>query len=296
MKLHFSAKTTLICLTLAAGMTRASFWQWDRHQQKQGYIATLEQRLALPPAPLTSILDSITGNPESMLHRRVLVSGEYDYSQEVVLRNRRHDNTPGVFSIVPFKIEGTAEHVLVSRGFLPLSVAAHEKRAPFRTPQRDSFTGLVKVSAGITSPLKRLLAPSDPPTGAGHPRVDAWLRVDIEKIQKQIPYNILPVYLELMGDISPKNVREQVISTEAGREEMLVLPSSKPVVSTGGLEDGVSYPIPSYTTVVPPGRHLGYVFEWAFMALGTLLIGLLLQLRPPRAQLKSETSKFETSL
>ena len=46
--------------------------------------------------------------------------------------------------------------------------------------------------------------------------------------------------------------------------------------------DPAKYPIPVYDTVIPPGRHLGYVFEWAVMALMTFLICLILQFKRPK--------------
>jgi hypothetical protein len=39
------------------------------------------------------------------------------------------------------------------------------------------------------------------------------------------------------------------------------------------------YPFPAYDTTPPPDIHIGYVYEWAFMALLTFLIGLVLQFR-----------------
>jgi surfeit locus 1 family protein len=263
-------------------MLRASYWQWERHQEKLEYIQKLEERLELPPVPLRELLDQIATDLDQLLHRRVLVEGRFDFSQEMILKNRRVNDEPGVFAITPLALNGTNKNVLVNRGFLPFASSSPEKRKPFQKEENARFTGLVKLSSGEMSSVKKLLAPADPPTGKGHARVDAWLRVDTKKMEKQLPYQLLPIYLELMDEVSPEHVRSKVISTEAGREEMLVLPAARKLIGKKSVEKVSEYPIPSYTTVIPPGRHFGYIFEWAFMALGTLLIGMLLQLRPSR--------------
>ena len=38
--------------------------------------------------------------------------------------------------------------------------------------------------------------PADPPLGPDLPRLDAWFRVDLPRIQEQTPYPLLPVYVE----------------------------------------------------------------------------------------------------
>ncbi|MGC8780654.1 MAG: SURF1 family cytochrome oxidase biogenesis protein, partial [Anaerolineae bacterium] len=40
------------------------------------------------------------------------------------------------------------------------------------------------------------LSPADPPLGPDRPRLDAWFRVDLPRIQEQMPYPLLPVFLE----------------------------------------------------------------------------------------------------
>jgi hypothetical protein len=51
-------------------------------------------------------------------------------------------------------------------------------------------------------------------------------------------------------------------------------------VENFGMESpDAEYPFPAYDTTPPPDIHIGYVYEWAFMALLTFLIGLVLQFR-----------------
>ena len=54
-----------------------------------------------------------------------------------------------------------------------------------------------------------------------------------------------------------------------------------------------AYPIPTFDTTPPPDIHLGYVYEWAFMALLTISIGLIMQFKRPGT---SKTSQRNASL
>ncbi len=283
MRFRFSWRVTLIAGLLALGMLRMSYWQWERHQAKTEYIAALNHRFEEPVKPLPSLLSEKTAW-ESLPHRRVFIEGEYDFAHEMVLRNRRSDGVAGMHVLTPLRLAGTDKAILVSRGFVPLEKSSQEARKIFQGEARVSFIGLVKESSD-----ERFLAPQDPETGDGKHWVDAWLRVNIPKISRQIPYPLLPVYVERMGKDEQSIQKEDLITKESGRDELFVL-SSKPSLQQVKLPDwSLSYPIAAFDTVVPAGRHLGYVFEWAAMALGTIIVAVLLQFRRRRSTGTSNT-------
>lgn len=275
MKIYFSPRVTVIGLLLIAGMLRASYWQWERHLSKQEYIARMGERLAEEPAPLLDILGSGPGSAEELAYRRVTVSGTYDFEHEMVLRNRRLDEESGVYILTPLRLAGSDRVVIVNRGFIPLQYQTDRSR--FRGATEATLLTLVK------EPLtRRLFAPSDPPTGGGAPWVDAWLRVDLAKMQAQLPYPIEPFYLEIMNTSDPGAAQDKIVTTSAGREELLVMGMSPLGESTRTARDISTYPVTVFDTVIPAGRHFGYVFEWAIMAVVTLLICIIIQLRPRR--------------
>ena len=271
----FSWKITVIGIVLVAGMLKASYWQWNRHLQKQEYINSLHQRLEQEPSPILDFSD--VRDISSILHRRVVVSGSFDFENEVILRNRRFAGEPGVHLITPLKIDNSDARVLVNRGFVPLSDSKPESRKKYNTPQHVTFIGLIKESM-----KRRNLAPKDPQISADNLRVDAWLRVDIKNISKQLPYELLPYYLEVVESNDLTAVAEEIVATKSGREELLFLPlrSLDPNQDESILPN--SFPVAVFNTVIPPGRHLGYVYEWAIMAAVTFLICLVLQLRGMR--------------
>ncbi len=271
-------------------MIRASFWQYERYQWKLGLIAEIENHLNMPPVPLDEIKDRYLENPDEFIHRRVEVSGVYDFDNEIVIRNRRFKDEPGVFVITPLRVTSTKSptYILVNRGFLPLTKSTREERIKYRMPTEEvRLLGLVKESS-----RPKFLAPGDPPTGKGLPWADSWERVNIEAINKQIPYPLLPFYLEIMaigdknGIALPSNeeVAERMIDSRAGKEEMLILPMRGHFGGPTTFKDS-ELPIPVFDTYIPAGRHYGYVFEWAIMAFVTLLIAIGLQFRKPRPKL-----------
>ncbi len=280
MRIYWRPKPTIICLVLAAGMLRLGWWQWERHNEKQALIGVMEQRLETEPVPLEELLalnSATNSNWEDLDYRRVEVKGTYDFQHEVVLRNRRLDGAPGVYVLTPLRISGRPEALLVTRGFVPLSVSTPDKRIEFQRSQDAEFLGLLKLPS-----TRKMFAPQDPPTGPGLPKVDQWLRVDLEALQKQLPYPLLPVFAEIMSLGSTKETSNKIVRTEHGREELLFMGFKEQNVGLPDVRPDLEYPVPVYDAVIPPGRHLGYVYEWSFMAIATILIGLVIQLKPAR--------------
>lgn len=275
MKFRFSPYVTLTCLVLAGLMARLSLWQADRHTSKIAEIKTLEERLKLPPQPLTDFTENPATDWNSLVHRRLTLTCRYDYENEIILRNRRYEDKPGAFVITPCHIQGSNRSVLVNRGFVSYAFMDHEERKRLNRPEQMSLTGLVKADME-----RKMFSPSDPETGPGHPRVDAWLRITTEQIQKQLPYPIIPIYLEIIPDDAPLIVDQRLVQSQSGREEMFMLSAGVDQKVTG--RETVldpRYPIPVFDTIIPPGRHLGYIYEWAFLASLTIAVGILLQIQ-----------------
>lgn len=256
-------------------MLVASHWQYRRYQAKKIYISKMQDNLKQAP---TSLLELSSSNPEAILYRRVNVSGTYDFSREIILRNRRYHEMPGSFVLTPLKLADSENYLLVSRGFIPLNKSAPEQRKEFAESESVKFMGLIKPAM-----KRKLFAPKDPPSGPGQPWVDQWLRVDLENISKQLPYPILPFYVELMGDSEEavEKMEAQIVNSKSEKSELLFMPArSMHAKEQLKSQANLKFPVPVYDTVIPPGRHFGYIFEWAIMAFVTLLIGVVLQLRP----------------
>ena len=287
-RFFFSPRVSGIGFILVVTMLCLSHWQWNRHLEKKALIHSLEQRLEMPVIRGKEQLQAIMQNPEAFYHRKVLIDGAYDFSREVVIRNRRRENTPGVIVLTPVAIPGSEVRILINRGFLPLQLAKKNKRVQFHTDTNAHFIGLIKESNRRTA-----LAPEDPET-SGNSWHDEFIRVDIEHLRTQYPYPLAPFYVERMSSLDTQSIKEAIVKSDSDKEELLLLPmrainESQKTESTHPEE----YPVPFFTTVLPAGRHLGYVFEWAAMALMTVLICLILQLRPPRNKQQRDTVPTE---
>jgi len=213
-------------------------WQLQRLEQKRAANTLILARMQEPPLTLSGQpLD-----PEQANLRRATARGTYDYSQEIVLRNRTLNEIPGVHVIVPLRIAGSDAAVLVDRGWIPYEMADPAQRAQFR-----DATGEVEVSGILQQSQKRpgSIAPADLPLAPERPRLDAWHRVDIPRIQAQVPYPLLPLYLE---------------EDQAPGEPVRRFPRAAPEIA------------------LSEGGHLGYAVQW-FAFAGILLGGYVLLFR-----------------
>jgi cytochrome oxidase assembly protein ShyY1 len=261
-------------LLLIVMMCRLSYWQWTRHLEKLTLIKEFEVRLNQNPIPLQTLLKSNSSDWEPLLHRRVWLEGHFDFTHEMILKNRRHDNQPGTFVVTPLKLEGTDTAILVNRGFIPLQVSGQEERKQFQRQPSERFIGLIKESSS-----HRFLAPADPPTGTNFPWVDAWLRINIPEMSKQLPYQVLPIYAEAMPSSDLEKVKSEIFKSKNDKTEILNLATrSASRLSDAELAD-TDFPVVQNDLIIPPGRHFGYVFEWLFLALLTAFLALIIQLK-----------------
>ena len=161
---------------------RLGFWQLDRLRERQAYNTPIEARLSEQPVAL----NELPRDPEQARHRRVRVTGEYDYPREIVLTLRSRQGSPGVNLLTPLRIPGSDTAVLINRGWIyaPDGVAADTK--PWREPNPRDAVGYVR-------PLDREDSSSARSTG----RPDAVRRAHLPTIASMMPYPIKPYYVVL---------------------------------------------------------------------------------------------------
>ena len=84
-----------------------------------------------------------------------------------------------------------------------------------------------------------------------------------------------------MTDTNSENLSAEIVQSKSGKSELLSLPlRGIASASKNSLpKDLNAYPIAVLNTVIPPGRHFGYIFEWLFIALLTFFICVVLQIR-----------------
>lgn len=170
-------------------MMRLGFWQLDRLQEKRSHNAAILTALNQPSEALP---DTIV-DPDSLDFRHVRVMGIYDHAQSIVWRNQTLDNRNGMHLLTPLRIHGSDYAVLIDRGWLPEEQARPEQRSAYNGA--SSEVTIEGIARHTQSRPNTLLAPMDLAL-PGETRIDAWMRVDIERIQRQVPYPLLPIFIQ----------------------------------------------------------------------------------------------------
>jgi surfeit locus 1 family protein len=180
---------TAVVAVAVAVMVSLGFWQLQRRHSVREDNARVRARLALPAAPLSTVLGPGV-DPASVVFRRVTISGRYDRVSEILLRNRSHNGQPGSHFLTPLRQpDGLA--IVVDRGWVPLELVGAQEEAT-RPPV------LVPVTVvGVLFPSERkgVFAPSIPPTG----RLTTIPRIDVQRIARQLEYPVAPLYVRLQS-------------------------------------------------------------------------------------------------
>ena len=178
--------STLLAFAAVIVMMGLGFWQLDRLQQRRAF----NERVAaqIHAAPLVLDANRIKQNDlTQMEYHAVIVVGQYDFTQEVALRNQAYKDQVGVNLLTPLVISGTNQAVLVNRGWIPFEFSAPDKWAQFNTPGIVEVRGIIRYSQS-----KPDFGGINDPTG----KLSVWNLVNLERIQQQMPYPLVPVYVQ----------------------------------------------------------------------------------------------------
>jgi surfeit locus 1 family protein len=217
---------TLLVILAVTLLTRLGFWQLDRLEQRRAYNAEMARQLAEAPILLTG--EDLPGEPAEWRHRQVRVEGAFDFSEQIILLAQNYQGRPGVHLVAPFRIAGSEKAVLVNRGWIPSREARIDRLPEFDEPGPRVVTGTLQT----TQALPRSASQSGPALPAGPQR--EWYRVDIPAIQAQLPYELLPLYVQQ----NPPEARDTEPPYQIAAE-----------------------------MVLSEGSHLGYALQWFTFAL-----------------------------
>lgn len=189
-KRFFTLRWILTTILVVAGvgvLIRLGIWQLDRLEWRRAFNARATSQLNAPRLDLNASqpVDSLY----DMEYRSVTVSGSYDFSQEVLLRNQVWGDQMGYHVLTPLKIDGTDWYVLVDRGWIPY--ADGQNRAVYQEAGTVTVQGMLRRAqekpdfGGVPDPT---LAP-------GQTRLDAWNVVNEPRITAQSGLKMLPAYI-----------------------------------------------------------------------------------------------------
>lgn len=204
------AITTLLVFLGAAVCIRLGIWQLDRLEQRRAFNHQVESMRAAEP------LDLNTSMPEdiaSMEWRAVTVTGEYDFENQVALRNQYNESSYGFHLITPLLFNEGA--VLVDRGWIPAeSDSAPQDWRVYDELGEVMVTGQIRLGQG--KPAIGGVADALPMDGT---KLEVWNNLDVEKMSAQMPYPILTVFIQPnmdVGDTMPPIPYQPVIELTEG--------------------------------------------------------------------------------
>lgn len=210
---------TVLVLAGTALCIRLGIWQLDRLEQRRAFNHQVESMRAM------AALDLNQDQPDTisdMEWRAVKIRGEYDFENQIALRNQYFNNEYGYHLMTPLLFNGEA--VLVDRGWIPAegnSTAADWRK--YDEPGTVDVTGQIRL--GQTKPALGGVEDALPADGS---RLEIWNNADLEHIAGQLPYPILPIYVQPNGNAN---------DTEP--------------------------PIPYQPTIeLTEGPHMGYALQW----------------------------------
>lgn len=243
-------KTSLLVIAAVIVMIRLGLWQLDRLDQRRAFNARVEEQLAQSALEISE--ENLRADLYNMEYREAIVLGEYDHDRQVVLRNQDWQGRLGVHLLTPLIIQGSDQAIMVNRGWIP-----YEDFEAGKLSQFDE-NGLVEVNGVIrrSQTKPRIGGRADQIPAEGEPPLQAWNWINVGGIAGQLPYELLPVYLQ--G------------SPEPSRNQM-------PFRTQLELD-------------LNEGSHLGYAFQWFTFAL-ILAIGYPIYVSREEKRLSTPTSK-----
>lgn len=243
-------KTSLLVIAAVIVMIRLGLWQLDRLDQRRAFNARVEEQLAQSALEISE--ENLRADLYNMEYREAIVLGEYDHDRQVVLRNQDWQGRLGVHLLTPLIIQGSDRAIMVNRGWIPYEDFEAGKLSQFDESGLVEVNGIIRRSQ--TKP--RIGGRADQIPAEGEPPLQAWNWINVGGIAGQLPYELLPVYLQ--G------------SPEPSRNQM-------PYRTQLELD-------------LNEGSHLGYAFQWFTFAL-ILAIGYPIYVSREEKRLSTPTSK-----
>jgi surfeit locus 1 family protein len=189
---------TLLVFAATALCIRLGIWQLDRLEQRRAFNSQFEMARAQPA------LDLNQEQPENIAEmewRSVKVSGEYDFANQVAVRNQYYGNQYGYHLLTPMLFDTSssnvqAEAILVDRGWIPAE--GNSTPADWRKyDEAGTFTVSGQIRLGQAKPALGGVADTLPKDSS---KLEVWNNADLAQVATQMPYLILPVYIQPEAD------------------------------------------------------------------------------------------------
>jgi cytochrome oxidase assembly protein ShyY1 len=192
----------LLVVVGMVAMVNLGLWQLRRLDQRQAFNAGVEARYDAVPLPLDEVLGSI-GDPKDAEWQPVTASGVYLPDEQFLVVNRSQNGRPGDDVVTPLQL-ADRRILLVNRGFVGLDAVVPD-------PPRGDVTVVGRLHP---SRQRQHIEIADPESGD----LTEVQRIDIPRLQPQLPGPAVPIYIDLMSSRPPEAADgpEAVIAPELG--------------------------------------------------------------------------------
>jgi cytochrome oxidase assembly protein ShyY1 len=217
----------VLVVLLVVSMVLLGLWQLRRLDQKREHNALVESRQDEPAVSVTEVVPwtSNVGDDavDDVLYRAVEARGTYIDDDTVVVENRTFNGAPGAWVLTPLLLS-SGSAVVVNRGFIGFD---HDgKISPPPAPSGPvEVTGLV-----FPSQTRGSFGATDP----DDVDLDVLARVDLDRYEAQVDYDLLPAYVQRETSTPPEQ------GAGPGEQELVVLEGPE----------------------LDEGPHLGYAVQW----------------------------------
>ncbi len=141
----YSFLKSLVALALIALCLVAAQWQYHRGIDRHARNSMIEEHVALP----TLALDSVKASPTAFEWQRVSTQGNFDATQQILLRNRYSEGVYG-FEVLTLFTTTNNETLWVDRGWV--KAGANATIAPTITPPPShsvTITGRLRLDSSL---------------------------------------------------------------------------------------------------------------------------------------------------
>lgn len=171
-------------------------WQWNRGQQRSALHAAIEARQNAAPVGLRELL-AAPGEGGELLHRPVVLRGEWVADRTVFLDNRQMNAVPGFYVVTPLRLAGSDATVLVQRGWVQRNFSQREQLPAVQTP-----AGAVEVRGRLAPPPAKLYAFAKEEKGA------IRQNLDLASFRAETGLRLLPLSVQQLGPPSEGLLRQ----------------------------------------------------------------------------------------
>lgn len=165
----------VIAVLVALGCVRLGIWQLDRLSQRRDLNGRVYANLAAAPVRAADL----PTDTAQLRFRRLIVTGVFDFDNQIALAGRSWRGAPGVHVVTPLRVTGSDRAVLVNRGWVYAPDAVSAELTRWYEPETATVLGYAEsIPEGSAD---------DPRSSANY---QAWRQLDFTRLSSMLPYPI----------------------------------------------------------------------------------------------------------